>query len=60
MSKSKLMHYLEPFKYLKGDDLNMKLGHWLIHILLQITVFEVFHSDEDVVCVLEPSLEFNE
>ena len=57
MSKAELMHCLQTLKDLGDHYLHLDFGHFGIHVSLQIAVFEIFHGDEDVIWVFEPSLE---
>lgn len=57
MGKAELMHCLQTLKDLSYHYFHLNFGHFCIHVSLQIAVFEIFHGDEDMLWVFEPSLE---
>ena len=57
MCEAELMHCLETLKDLSNHHFHLEFRQFCIHMSLQIAMFEVFHGDEDVVWVFEPSLE---
>lgn len=60
VSETVLVHVPEALDKLGANDLCVGLRKGHVHIVLQVTVLDVLHRDEDLVLGLVPAVAFNE